>query len=923
MAMTGSRNIKDQMPHTNMDNGNDGEGDSTPEDLPRQHEPTIAETAMVTLEEQASTVQKDQMIISVLEVQFPPPGLEWLKDFERNPDSPIKKSYRRGILQAQVDKDAPVVKVGITFLAGADKPSVIAAEMSKVSDEKPFQKSPEWRVFTAVTLLTKFEVGDDLLIHHKDDSAEIFKKSNERKRISEGKPAEKDQGSFQKLLSKQNSGSQPGGQSQEIVKRNIFDHTLTIDSDEVKLLHGIIGDDHGFDIACTLVEIDMFSMRDLMMNFRTIVQSGGRNVKSKDILAILDTMINDVRRLCTRSPRLFRMSTRSLIAYSKDTRYGVDYGSNFATLTTSAGIRKLIDKSSTYYLSLDEKSTDREYIRPKFLQMIILLLSFLNNKDLGDISHVLESSFHIPGDRANLELLIMKVLPLSSISSEVFLEGLYDVYKPPKERKEDYGYKLQAKIWEELQQDIAAKGYILPVYIEPSGPGGLNSDSNVEAVDLEVELQQMELEAAGSSSPVPEGDRHGGNQRAGSWRAPWPEGGLTTSTIFKSLQHDGLLRDKENSKRGTIRDMNDIPHLEITSEDHNNKLEAIFTNKKRYQVQAEDLELISDMKEDLYVLTSLEDETTPTLEIASSILNQPFIDATQELNNLVLKIRAYLSGRTQKQGAFARVLQNNAPSVTSFAPVDEPTEAKWLWAEIVQSTGERQRVAEVFKMSNKVVYRDDILRDMNSSLSKLDKAVKRLEKEVGKFSAKKGTDDGAKEVEECTTIRGIIKRFMGEAETKRTELHAIHRKYPEDPITKVIYPSFAQTNGEKREWQKFQTQLKRTDDRLIVKSKKLVIESAYPANDFALELSFVNSALKLCVEPLTANSESEPEFNLRPGDTLLWIGYYVVLVEPVEEVISGQIVLGYFRVRSQKWESRQSGGRLGESSLKDVVSVLV
>jgi hypothetical protein len=68
-----------------------------------------------------------------------------------------------------------------------------------------------------------------------------------------------------------------------VVKRNIQDHTLTIDSGQVKLLHGIVGANHNFDIVATLVEIDMFSMRDLMMNFRTVVQSGGRNVSAKDI----------------------------------------------------------------------------------------------------------------------------------------------------------------------------------------------------------------------------------------------------------------------------------------------------------------------------------------------------------------------------------------------------------------------------------------------------------------------------------------------------------------------------------------------------------------------------------------------------------------------------------------------------------------
>jgi len=136
---------------------------------------------MITPEEHDTAVQKDQLIINILGVQFPP-GLEWLRDFERSPDTPLKRSYRNGILQSKVDTSAPIIKVGITFLAGADKPSVITAEMSKVSDNAPFQKSPEWRVFTAATLLNRFEVGDDLLISHRDDSATIFQNQSRGKR---------------------------------------------------------------------------------------------------------------------------------------------------------------------------------------------------------------------------------------------------------------------------------------------------------------------------------------------------------------------------------------------------------------------------------------------------------------------------------------------------------------------------------------------------------------------------------------------------------------------------------------------------------------------------------------------------------------------------------------------------------------------
>lgn len=47
-----------------------------PENNSGQHDPSTAEIAMITAEENATTAQKDQLIINILEVQFPPPGLE-------------------------------------------------------------------------------------------------------------------------------------------------------------------------------------------------------------------------------------------------------------------------------------------------------------------------------------------------------------------------------------------------------------------------------------------------------------------------------------------------------------------------------------------------------------------------------------------------------------------------------------------------------------------------------------------------------------------------------------------------------------------------------------------------------------------------------------------------------------------------------
>lgn len=91
-------------------------------------------------------------------------------------------------------------------------------------------------------------------------------------------------------------------------------------------------------------------------------------------------MIEDARRLCIRSPILFRMSTRRHIVSSKNTRYGVDHGTMFQTLTTSSGIKNIISLSAAYFNSLASYNRQEQHlIRPRFLQMLVLLLSLLND----------------------------------------------------------------------------------------------------------------------------------------------------------------------------------------------------------------------------------------------------------------------------------------------------------------------------------------------------------------------------------------------------------------------------------------------------------------------------------------------------------------------------------------------------------------
>ena len=851
------------------------------------------------LEDSVVQLRDDGQFVTLKDEQFPL-ELSWIKDFERGPDSPLKKSFRNGLQLGEVDRNAPTIRIAITFMAGADKPSVAQAEMSKLSDKKPIQKTPSWRVHTAAALLQKFSFGDDLNITRRDGTADIVTNwdmnqqrllthHKHRKSLRESRSPSDDDGPQPQTLRRGPTRED----SQSLIKRNIYDNTLTIDSESVHLIHGVCPPDHDSDLTCTLVEIDMFSLRDLMQNYRVIVSSGGKSLSAKEILFILDTMINDVRRLCTRSPRLFRMSTRSLIAKSTDTRYGVDYGNMFVTLNTSEGIRKLVEKSSAYYLSLNDSKIDQDFVRPKFLQMLVLLLSLLNDTDLEKIRTVLESTYEIPGDRANLELLIMKVIPLGSINSQVFLEGLFEAYKP-EETKASYIHQLQNEIWEELQQELAEQGYLVPALIELPTSAGVSRDFRADD-DLELLLQGMDLNSGQiMSSSIP-------HRPLLSWLAKWPNDGVKIFSVFKYLQHDGQSRNVGSVNQGTLRAINEIPHLEIGADDSHNSVQVELTDKRLYRVSAEESDLISNMQGEEYVLKSTTDETIHILRIRDDILNRPFIKATRQINKLVNKMKSFFTLQEhKKKGIFSSSTKSYA---ASFSNVDEPAEACIVRAEVISGDGDHECVAVAFKVSNKIVYREDVLRQMNQTLSHLTVATERLDKELKKLSASKNTDESAKarqnNIDECRRLLAEIESLMVQAQEKKSELQRIRVKEPEDPITRVVWPSLEGVSGDRPEWQGYKIQLRRPDKKqLIVQGSRMVVDSVEEIGSTGQKIGFQGFG-KVTVEPLVF-SATEVSLRLVKKNIVLWLGYYLVLVEPVEGIPQGHTVLGYFKVQSQE-----------------------
>lgn len=153
-------------------------------------------------------------------------------------------------------------------------------------------------------------------------------------------------------------------------------------SDLVKIVHDLSEHAGQFDVESTLVEVDHNAMVNLMTRYRHVVMRNGQQSTSASVKEVLDTMIEDTRKLAQRSPILFRTSFRSVVSRSKNTRYGVNTPQMFRTITTSKGITQLVSWNAAYYKALDDPnnmSEEQRAIKTKFLQMLVVLLSLLND----------------------------------------------------------------------------------------------------------------------------------------------------------------------------------------------------------------------------------------------------------------------------------------------------------------------------------------------------------------------------------------------------------------------------------------------------------------------------------------------------------------------------------------------------------------
>ena len=564
---------------------------------------------------------------------------------------------------------------------------------------------------------------------------------------------------------------------------------------------------------------------------------------------LLETMIEDARRLCIRSPILFRMTTRSRIINSENTRYGTDGGAGFRTLTTSKGIKEIISLSAAYFNSLDPTGGDnavQRFIRPRFLQMIVLLLSLLNNTDLLELRDFLESTYKLKADRRNLEMLFLKVIPLLSINARVFLKALVPAtegFPLSSNRDEDHSH-----IWDVFLKRILKDGYLLPGTV----------------VDLGRECL--------------------------SWLYQWPQDGLKSTTVFNNLQYQGRLRT-----------INEIPPIEIHPGAGMEEVMVIMTDLSQYTISSKDLEKITCLTPGVY---SVREAGTGNrlydLNIEDTEINGELQDAISKTNTIIQRVNRWLATTGPKTSVKNRLLRPNRVEPMFF---NEYKGSGRLTRNVaILNHG---RLAISYKVEGKKISRTDCVRSMARDISALRLQIRQIE-------ARSATMDHRSLAEEKRSLKYALeeaKAQISSADQSRVDIHDFE-DISEEPIATVLYDERA-SGREPMIWNDYTASCQETSGVLRVEGKSSTISSVRWLTDDIIELSLYQQSTRIYASPLKPVEEGFREDEVRVGDTAMLVGQYMIIAEADEHSGDGEagfLMTNYLRVTNMEEEVRTRRG---------------
>lgn len=766
-------------------------------------------------------------------------------------------TYREG-REVKLDTTAPVIDVAVCFVPGADKAQINMMENNELNKEEPKPKSSRWLTLTAGNTLLELDVQNDLTIIPIDQTPSIIEKLRMGTNASSLLP-----------WTKPDSNAS----------------TVTIDSRRVTLINDF-SERKPVHLESTCIEVDAISIYELITNFRTLIKKEGRHTPSgqeDDDPRTLECMIEDARRLFVRSPILQRVSQRLIIQKSRNTRYGVDTGKMFHTLTTSRGIAGLIRQGAAHYSSLSSVGEARSKVRGRFMQMVVFLLSLLNDTDLASLRDTLEKSYEFKADRQSVELAILKVLPLEAVGPYTFLTGTLSTFYGHRVEVEN-SEKKKSKAWDDFVADITQAGWLLP------GPGPLCG------------------------------------RDTGSWSLKWRQ--RDNSDIFDHLQYEGELNA-----------VNFIPPLKVHSKAlASQEVSAELRNGQLYRLSAKDLDGITLGTPKTYtVFHSVTGEKSDIIVKQWAIFPE-LDDASEKLEAMCLLANKYSSTLAMKaakrRNRLSRTVNKKTDKLPYFAVRQtHGVRTTGVTTIISHQTQREENISVAWMLNKRKITFEDLMRGISSDLNLLNS----LHKSLKEFTETHAADLSEDYLHRDMAFKELddVERLLLRVDEKRRKMQA--PKKPDEPITRVHFQTTL-VQAKPANWfayqQKFPADSSGRNGRIPMTSELSIKSERYELQDkpvwredestikIELENGHVLSVWPI-FDPLDTKTFRPADFAKRfpDGVSVLLFGAVAAIAKPFR---NGFKVIGFLKitdvVRAEQ-ESSYWGGDDPEESVEETILV--
>lgn len=498
--------------------------------------------------------------------------------------------------------------------------------------------------------------------------------------------------------------------------------------------------------------------------------------------------------------------------------------------------------------------------------MVVLLLSLLNEEDLREISEFLETTYNLRAERQHIELLFLKVIPLMSINSKVFLKAMIPAYEGF-EVGEPVNEDSYIRIWQTFISRILTQGYILPGTVDELG-----------------NLQH-------------------------SWISKWPREGIKNTTVFDNLQYQGL-------GNGHTKTFNDIPPIELRPEFSatEQNIKVTLTDTQEYTIDPNDLEQITCMIKGNYSITEAKDHGRRyDLVVQEHLLNDSIISAINMVNVVIRKANRWLTGQKKTAAVVGRKIRQIAlrrSDTTQLEMVPEKIMVPRLTqnvASLNQST-----LAITYKTDGRRITKQTAARELETHRKQIANIVQYYMSGLETLQFHGGNDEARLIKEDLDKIA----LALNTASRVRASINATE-KLSDDPIAKVDFPGGLGPTDVST-WSDYKAWIHQTQ--LHVEAKHATVRTlAWRTTELA-DVCLDRSPLKYTVQPLKPVNELGRDDEIQVGDKILLVGHYMV-VKVEEDMPQGGVgwsMTNWLRIVSVEEGLTSRRGRNRQQHLEQV-----